>query len=69
MVQPLSTKKVFISLNKCHLCSTLCLKNAMINRGLLLELLTIDKIPFDKIFKKLLQTVKTTLLFYMAFQF
>lgn len=30
---------------------------------------TLDKTPFDKIFKKLLQTVKTMLLFYMDFNF
>lgn len=48
------TKKVFESLNKCHLSSTLCLKNAM---GPLLELFThYRQNSFDKIFKKLLTT-------------
>lgn len=44
-------------------------KNAVIIRFPLLQCLTIDKIPFHKIFKKLLQTVKTMVLFYTAFQF
>ena len=58
MVQPFrffSTN--FLSLKKCNLCSTLCLKMQWLF-GPLLQCLTIDKIAFHKIFKKLLQTVK-----------